>query len=263
MSFQKLEGFVSPELCESLVKQAQRMERLFYNEHTLRDHKVYPQDIRPGRKSSAYAVSEDYDGLLPTVNMRWLKRNYDGLSELSDLHRRVRGMLALPSSSRMLFNVQEYYSESEAVPKHFDGELLEFKRDGNKLDILKAVRPRHVAVLTLVNDVEGAGTCLHYEDGSSLVVPCKAGDLLIFDNHNTHHSVDSFIGGSKREDGLVRMIIGWRSLGARCDLFKKVDGKVFQSRITTRRANSLIEKFLDKEWPGIFREHQKGREAAF
>lgn len=263
MSYQKIEGFASPELCEALVKQALRMERIFYNEHTLKDHKVYFQDKRPGRKSSAYAVSDRYEGWpLPTISLPWVGRNYP-MQELVDTSRRAAKALSLPATARMLFNVQEYYVGSEAVPKHFDGELLKFERQGEKLEILKAIRPWHVAVLTLVNDVTGAGTRLHYPDGTSQVVPCKAGDLLVFENHNTFHSVDAFEGESKREDGLLRMIIGWRSLGSCCDFYRKVDGKVIQDEISTRNANSMIEKWLEDDWPKVYKEHTKGREAAF
>jgi hypothetical protein len=226
----------------------------------LRDHRVYIQDERPGRKSSAYGISESYKGHIPTIKLDWVRRNYPGLHELSGLSSQVARLLALPETSRMLFNVQEYYQGSEAVPKHFDGELLKFERKDDKLDIIKAIRPLHVAVLTLVNDVEGAGTRLHYEDGTSVVVPCEAGDLLIFENHNALHSVDRFEGDSIRPDGLVRMVIGWRSLTSRCEVYRKFKG---QHPVTSKNANALIEQWLDNEWPKVYDEHLKGKDAAF
>lgn len=251
-------GFANPELCASLVTQARRMERMYYNEHTIADHRVYIQDVRPGRKASAYAISHDYRGRLSTICMERMRVNYPGMQELVNTSSRVRAALSLPKNARMLMNVQEYKDKCEAVPKHFDGELLKFERQGEKLKIIRAIRPDKVAVLTLYNISESAGIRLHFPDGTSEVFKCEAGDLIVFNNADCFHSVDS-------GKGLVleRMIIGWRSLSHNCSFYQHNGDKIIQGKITARGANATIAKWYEEEWPKIHKEYLKGKEAAF
>jgi hypothetical protein len=88
------------------------------------------------------------------------------------------------------------------------------------IEVVRALYPRKVALLTLRNDCIGGGTRLHFRnkkrddnDASSedsTVVCCEAGDLLIFDNVNMEHSVDMLRAkpGIKEGENIIRQIIG-------------------------------------------------------
>lgn len=241
-----IKGFVSPEQCEELIAETKRFYQVYYNEHNLAAHRAYMSDTTPHRTSHAYAVGleyiEGFSGLLPTLNLRAVGAFplIQALSTEVLLHK-----FCLSDESRALFNVQEYFGGSEAVPKHNDGELLEFTTDNGVLDIKRSIRPEQVAVLTLVNDTDGGGTRVHYQEGSSQVIRAEAGDLLIFNNIYCQHSVDALQGTVKRPDGLLRMTIGWRSLGDKC--WKSGPDGVFN--ISMEEANRITEDWYRHEWP--------------
>jgi hypothetical protein len=218
MYYKLIKNYITPEHAELLVKYSLEFKKKHYTEENLANHSAYLSDKQPHRTSSAFAVSSRVSGLLPTIPLGFYPYppTEDEPSDGCSLYYTtisVSRFLGVSDTCRMLFNIQEYFASSEPVPKHNDGELLNFtiEQDGS-LDIKESIRPDFVAVLTLVNDTDGGGTRLHLPDGTTELVQAQAGDLLIFDNVNCLHSVDKLEGTVKRPDGLLRMIIGWRSL---------------------------------------------------
>lgn len=241
---------------EDLISEVRDFYKTYYTRENLEKHIAYLSDIKPGRRSSAYALAPTSD--LPHVRTDHLFLNFPGLHYLT---MKIRPYLGVSSKARLLFNIQEYYSESSEVPKHNDGELLQFSvDDSGKLIIQESLRPARVGVLTLVNDVaEGAGTRLWNKDKSS-VVKCGVGDLLVFDNLNYLHSVDKFNGKAIRKDGLLRLIIGWRSLDETC--VHEVKGK--KHSISTQQARIITKDWLFNSWPTKWKEiEQNLGKAAF
>ncbi len=256
--FEIFPGFVPEKDIESIIKETYAFKQAFYNEENLARHAAYLSDKLPNRQSHAYATGMYYEGDLPYIDLY----NTSHFERLVNLHRRAIEALGLTMHARTLFNVQEYFAASERVPRHNDGELLEFSADEyGTLDIKRSIRPEKVAVLTLVNDTDGqVGTRLFLKDGDDFVIQAKAGDLLIFDNVNNFHGVDPLTGTVKREDGLLRMIIGWRSLNE--NTAYAADGIVVP--ITTAEAERIIGDWYKNEWPSQWVKIQKSlQKAAF
>lgn len=258
--FQLIEGFITPSTCERLIAETFAFKKQFYTEENLAAHRTYISDTTPHRTSHAYAVSfgyvEGFTGPLPTINLESMH------TDLTEVTHQVLGMeLGLAYDNRALFNVQEYYGGSEAVPKHNDGELLEFTTENGGLQIKKSIRPEQVAVLTLVNDTDGGGTRVHFPDGREEVVRAQAGDLLVFRNDQALHSVDALTGTVKRPDGILRMTVGWRSLG---------DKTVYSTEagtnlpLTQKEAEDITEAWYLETWPKQWDAlQQAARKAAF
>jgi len=247
-SYCLIKNFVPQNKIENIIKETFAFKQAYYNEENLARHTTYLSDVHPNRQSHAYATSLTYSGKLPAISIieRNLLTGKYNFPELLELQHKITVTLNLPFNVRTLFNVQEYYSGSEVVPKHCDGELLEFEADATgKLDIKRSVRPDQVAVLTLVNDTDGGGTRLYNADGTEQVVVAQAGDLLIFDNIACFHGVDRLSGTVKRDDGLLRLIIGWRSLNASTH-YMKGDGI---TPITYEEAEVIIGNWYVNEWP--------------
>jgi len=251
--YRLIKGFVRPEDLEAVIAETFQFKKTYYNQGTLASHTAYLSDDKPHRTSHAYAVSAHDPGKypqgildLPYINIRATVT--DPWKNLTNLYRNVRNEMGLCHDNRVLFNVQEYFGGSEAVPRHNDGELLDFDvREDGSLNIKRSIRPDLVAVLTLVNDTDAGGTRIHPldADGNSRVIRAEAGDLLIFDNVNADHSVDSLKGTVKRPDGLLRMTIGWRSLGDRCHYMDH--GRVVP--VSKRTAEDLTQIWYEKDWP--------------
>jgi hypothetical protein len=258
-----IKNFIRPEAIELLIQQALAFKTANYTEENLASHAAYLSDVQPHRTSSAFAVA-DYRTIgdfLPTIS---LENNLTCGPELRDISWVVSyKYLELRSMNRMLFNIQEYFSASERVPKHNDGELLEFiaDKDGN-LDIRRSIRPEKVAVLTLVNDTTNGGTRLHFDDGREELVRGEAGDLLVFDNLVCMHSVDPLEGVSKREDGLLRMIIGWRSLGDRCAYAEGDKNSMVIAKISREKAEAITTAWYKLEWPAQWEAIKASRQKA-
>lgn len=255
-------GFCSILECEQLIREVFAFKSKFYTEENLSTHRAYLADDQAHRTSHAYAVSHGYEGPLPTIDMQAL----DGYLFLVNKGMQVIGharRLNLHADSRVLFNVQEYYGGSERVPKHMDGELLEFTADAQgNLNIQRSIRPEQVAVLTLVNDTDGGGTRVHLPNGTEEVTRAQAGDLLIFNNWECYHSVDALTGTVQRPDGLLRMTIGWRSLADRVGYYEKDPGTCF--RVTMDEANKITENWFKNEWPAQWeRIKEQTQKAAF
>ena len=278
--YRLVKGFVSPWHCERLVKEALAFKGVFYNKKNLASHQTYLADDLPNRTSHAYAITNFYEGPLPALALGKLKSDdtltdmfyhIDQVSQSVAFNFRYGGeglgdtnenSLNLDLSARVLFNVQEYFGNAERVPQHMDGELLDFSTNQvGDLDVRCSVRPNQVAVLTLVNDSDGGGTRLHFPDGTDSLVEAKAGDLLIFNNIECYHSVDPLKGEVKRPDGLLRMIIGWRSLDDATHYYTKGEP---MSPLTREEAVGLTEKWYKEQWPLLWEKmSSKAQKAAF
>ena len=259
LPFEIYPGFVPQDQIEKIIAETYTFKNTFYNEENLARHAAYLSDKHPNRQSHAYATSLYYNGELPFIDLFNVR-----LEGLVQLHTRVTEVLGLSNRARTLFNVQEYFAASERVPKHNDGELLEFSADAEgNLDIKRSIRPERVAVLTLVNDTDGqVGTRLYPTNGDpDFVVTAKAGDLLIFDNINNFHGVDPLTGTVKREDGLLRLIIGWRSLNEKTYYWAKPQWNTVADllgrdplvprcdQLTPELAESITLDWYKNEWP--------------
>jgi|SRR5271166_3000305 len=244
-----IKQFVMPYDLDKVIAETFKFKAHKYTPENLENHVAYLSDVKPHRTSHAYAISASGRSLsssLPFINMAQYEQEYP---LLLNLYHNARGEMGLCEDNRVLFNVQEYYGGSEPVPMHCDGELLDFEVTDEKgtLRINRSIRPDLVAVLTLVNDSEGGGTRVHPAEAvdNSTVIRAEAGDLLIFDNVNAFHSVDALQGTVKRDDGLLRMTIGWRSLGDRCHYMDH--GRVVP--VSKRTAEDLTQIWYEKDWP--------------
>lgn len=255
MSFYQKYNMLSNKECKIVVDEIFRFKQEYYTQENLKEHVAYLADDKPGRYSHAYAIN------CPSANKNLPGIAFEKLLSYPMIARLTASVsmdLKLDLQSRFLFNIQEYYSDNAEVPKHFDGELLDFDVTDKELLIKEAVRPHQVAVLTIVNDVGQVGTRVHYPDNGSIMVDCQAGEVLIFDNLNCHHSVDAFGAKSKRKDKLIRLIIGWRSLNTNCSHYTK--GK--NHNVTTFEANSLIEDWYKNKWPQKWKEIEANQKKA-
>jgi hypothetical protein len=248
-----IKNFVPQNQIENIIKETFSFKKTFYTQENLACHAAYLSDTHPNRTSHAYATSLYYNGELPFIDLFNVR-----LENLVDLHRRALGELGLSLKARILFNVQEYFSSSEVVPKHHDGELLDFSIDNGNLDIKRSIRPDKVAVLTLVNDTDGGGTRIYLPDGTEEVVAAQAGDLLIFDNASCKHGVDPLVGTVKREDGLLRLIIGWRSLNEKTS-YNSEFGNAF---LNTEDAEAIIGVWYKTGWPKQWERIQNSQQKA-
>jgi hypothetical protein len=242
MSYHKKYRILETEDCDKVVKEVFDFKKQYYNLANLEKHIAYLADEKPGRYSHAYAISApEASPILPGIQFEDLIK-YPTIAKLTC---QMELVLGLKWSSRFLLNVQEYYSSNAAVPKHFDGELLDFEVKDDNLKINKAIRPKEVAVLVLINDVGPVGTRIHYPDGSEEMVICEAGEVVIFDNANCFHSVDAFNATAKRSDNLVRMTLGWRSLNTNTVFY---DGKI-NVDISQASADAITEDWFRRDWP--------------
>lgn len=258
-----IKGFVKPKDLEAIIAETFAFKAVHYNDENLEKHLAYLSDAKPHRTSHAYAVSQlPLKTLLPYISLRIDDPN--PFRWLADLYSEVVYQMGLNRNNRVLFNVQEYYGDSEPVPMHCDGELLDFDvREDGSLDIKRSIRPDYVAVLTLVNDTkDGGGTRVHPADAvdNFRTIHAEAGDLLIFDNVNAFHSVGALYGDVKRPDGLLRMTIGWRSLGDRCHYMHGED----IVPVSKTMAETLIGMWYVTEWPKQWEKiRAKAQKAAF
>jgi hypothetical protein len=119
-----------------------------------------------------------------------------------------------------------------------------------------------VELYQAINQIRGGGTRVHPANviDNSTVIRAEAGDLLIFDNVNAFHSVDALNGTVKRDDGLLRMTIGWRSLGDRCH-YMSGDRLV---PVSKKIAEELTQVWYQKDWPKQWEKiSAKAQKAAF
>lgn len=249
--FRLYEDFYAGEENQSkLIEDTKRLVRRFYNVLNLQNHTAYFSDISDNRSSYAFILCPENQSNLPAISLEEVASVSRSISVLT---LKLYEILNLPKTSRVLFNIQMYKGDSKPVAKHFDGEFLEFSVDGEDLNIKRAIRPQQVAVLTLLNNTLEGGTRVHFDTSEgvseSAVIKGKAGDLLVFDNIRCHHSVDKLeSNGEIRPDGLVRMIIGWRSIENNCELYD--NGNITSADAQTIR--QVHAEWLKNEWPKMF-----------
>lgn len=243
---------------ETYIEEVNNFIQEHYQEFNLKRCATYLSDSKPGRNSYGFNInhSSNDNNIMPSINVDPLL--YPNISRLTD---EMFDLLDINKNSRVLFNIQKYFSNNEVVVKHFDGHYFEFIHDekGN-LIVVEGLRPNKVSVLTLLNDVYKAGTRVWEpcsEDG--VVVECESGDLLVFDNWSCLHGADAFNAESTRKDNLVRMTIGWRSIDDKCRyIFPDFDKEIsFESALIIHR-----EKL--KSWPSKWEEIKRlNKDAAF
>jgi hypothetical protein len=248
----RISNFIPAANIEPLIEETFAFRKKYYTEENLAAHKAYLSDEKPHRNSFAFAMGSD--PVFPLINIDDVE-----FPRLEEAEYRVMKQLGLSPLAHTLFNIQEYYSEAEPVPKHCDGELLDFSvNEDGTLNIRRSIRPQKVAVLTLVNDSVGGGTRLYSGEGETLVT-AGPGDLLIFDNIDNFHGVDRLTGTVKRSDGILRMIIGWRSLNEQC-FYMENPSHLYP--ISTITAEELRKQWLTWEWPQQWANIQSNRQKA-
>lgn len=214
--YEVLRGFLSADQCASLMESVDMFKNQHHNRANLWRHATYPSDVAENRVSWAFAIkpvpASEPEPEPGKVELPYVQP--DAGSVLAEVTSRVHALLGSPQG-RILFNVQHYSAGNKPILPHHDGEVFNRSFEGK---VLTALYPRRVALLCTLMHAVGGGTRLHFKDGSEEVVHCKCGDLLIFDNVNALHSVDSFEPlppeqrPDGREGGLVRCIVGWRCL---------------------------------------------------
>lgn len=240
---------------EAVIKELFEFKKEHYTEANLSNHSAYLSDVQNGRTSCAFAISfpEFENKLLPHITV-----DKDRYPKLFTLAEEMYSLLDLNThSTRVLFNIQEYYDNSAPVPKHYDGELMDFEIIDNKLKINEAIRPESVALMTLINNTSG-GTRIH-RGKDETVIAAKAGDLLIFNNADTMHSVDELIKNVETKEGdLIRLTFGWRSLSENC--YYQI--KQSKSLISSTDADELLQNWTKNVWPQKWKDIQNSNKRA-
>ena len=250
--YEIIRSFVTTMQVVPLILESDSMITRFYNQHNIEQHISYPSDQTETRDSYAFAINIDGNYGLPAIEIDQLPK------ELLQVTQLVLKKLNI-SKGRVLFNIQRYWNNSTAVPKHIDGEIFEYHRSQNgNLLIKKMIRPKQVAILTLKNDFIEGGTRLFYgSDIAGTLINYGMGDLLIFDNESQAHSVDTM----SRQDMVelneslpVRYVIGWRSLEQHTVLLNEEKN----TSLTFERAVELQKIFLKQIWPNRLQKEKKG-----
>jgi len=159
-----------------------------------------------------------------------------------------------------LFNIQQYWAKNTPVHAHRDGEVFEARLTHGPPEVIRALYPKKVALLTLKNNAIGGGTHLHFlknrqgQEHSECVVTAQSGDLLIFDNVTNEHGVDLLLPSNEKEGEIIRQIIGWRSLEENCVYFNGRRLRESLKDVSYAKACSLQEHFFSTIWP-----HKKKR----
>lgn len=249
-------NFVSRDFLDAYVDSTKRIIDTLYTEHNLRQHSAYFSDQSDNRESYAFSLWNGVGAVppLPAFSGEQVSQLSRGVARLS---LKMHEILGVPRDSRLMLNAQLYKGKNKPVTPHFDGEYFDFdvNPEDYSLNVRHALRPKKVAVLVLLNESEGGGTSLHGPNGTKHTVVGEPGDLLVFDNVNNLHSVDSLSGTSTRDDGLLRMTIGWRSLDGETVLIE--DGQQL-GEVTTDEARKIHYKFLAERWPSVYRSFRPG-----
>jgi hypothetical protein len=262
--YSKYEMFKEESILEPFIDEVNQFIEGYYNESTLSTGAAYQSDKKPARISYAFNLVHSSSPAQDLPSIRVHREMFPIINIVSD---RMFELMNISEDSRILFNIQKYFSDNEEVTRHFDGHYFDFHHDTDgRLIVTEALRPKEVAVLTLLNDVPGAGTRIWEpckEDGTvpTKVVECKGGDLLVFDNWKCFHGADAFKAKSTRPDNLVRMTVGWRSIEDNCQYIVPDDrtGK----EVSLELAQHLHREWL-KTWPAKWAEIKKlNKQAAF
>lgn len=241
-SFSLKTRFVEQMECEKILSEVESFVHRAYTDKNLLEHKAYLSDVADGRTSFAFTIDlfgNEADSGLPAFPAEDLPPRLRALTEKIATELRI-------DRGRILFNVQSYECGSAPLPTHFDGEYFEFESADDGFTVFRALRPRRVAVLTLKNAAENGGTILVPEAGGrKRFVWAGQGDLLIFDNKEFRHRVDSLQRQDEsRAEDIIRYTIGWRALDDECTLFDRGSERT----VSYSEARQLHQEFLDEIW---------------
>lgn len=233
-----IKSFISIAECDCLAETVIRYAREHYKAENIESHAAYISDDNRGRNSFAFALQHPrHQSPLPCLDL-WHYSPMEkssgnnstdekyavGLDVLRQTTSRVFDLIGL-EKGRSLFNVQRYWSKSLPVLTHRDGEVFEADNSvaNNRHNVIRALHPRKVALLTLQNNAVHGGTRLTFKDGSSTVIEAQPGDLLIFDNVNTEHGVDELLPRNAMEahGEVIRQIVGWRAMEFDCSYLNR------------------------------------------
>lgn len=248
--YELIKGFLNKDAIEFYIRDVKSLIDRFYTEYFLKEHIAYFSDQSENRESYAFAVSlDDNPPVLPALDPNLISQTS---RRIATLNLKMSEILQVSRNSRLMLNVQIYRGNSKPVTKHYDGEYFDFFVDENgSLNIVSGLRPEKVAVCVLHNDSTG-GTRIHDSQGNSQVIVGETGDLLVFDNVNCLHSVDELVGTSTRDDGILRMTIGWRSLDE--NVFAIRQEKIGK-KLSIAESRVLHKDFLRSQWPSIYRSY--------
>lgn len=241
-----IKGLLTPEQCLTLCGETTELTKEWYTQENIWNHSAYISDDAKGRKSWAFALENpNARTSLPCVH--WLHSKNELFAALTTL---VIAFLNLPEG-RILFNIQKYWEESTPVHLHRDGEVfdVDISSHDNRTNVIRALHPSRVCLLTLFNNAEGGGTRIMLANGTDFVVQAQTGDLLVFDNIDTEHGVEELVPKEFVTKGdVIRQIIGWRSLDYNCKyLNKRFRFEPFK-HVSFGRACELHENFLKTTW---------------
>lgn len=229
-----------------------------YKEENIARGAAYLSDTKPARNSYGFNLnhSSNPGNTMPSINVD--ATEYPTIATLTD---KLFDEMNVDKTSRVLFNIQKYFSNNEVVVKHFDGHYFNFTHDeAGNLVVLEGLRPKSVAVLTVLNDVVDGGTRVWKPESiDGEVIKCSPGDLLVFNNWECMHGADAFEAVSSRPDNLVRLTIGWRSIEDQC---KYISGGM-SKEVSISLAKELHRDWLvgwPKQWEKIKSEN---KQAAF
>ena len=251
-SYEIIRNFVPTLQVDHLIRESNSMITRFYNKHNIEKHIAYPSDKTETRDSYAFAINVGENYGLPAIEIDQLPKELLQVTQIALKKLNI-------SKGRVLFNIQRYWNNSNAVPKHIDGEIFEYHRYQNgDLLIKKMIRPKQVAILTLKNDfIEGGTRLFHGSDIAGTLINYGMGDLLIFDNESQEHAVDAM----SLEDTVefneslpLRYVIAWRSLEQHTVLLEEEKN----TPLTFERAVEMQKIFLKQVWPNRLQKEKKG-----
>lgn len=160
-------------------------------EYNVKNRMAYLSDHTETRVSNAFMISTG-DSPLPHLGvdahptLKSIAQDYQFL--LAQLN---GDCVSNTQDTRLLFNLQQYYSGSKPVPYHFDGEYLDYNSLDNdgQIDLKQALVPNYLAVYTLFNENTLATKIKNLVTGEETSIESDAGDLLLLDNTAFLHSV--------------------------------------------------------------------------
>jgi len=249
MDFQLEQGFLATADAATLMGAVDLLIACQYTKENLEHRIAYKSDKSAARDSYAFVLR--YPGGSLVFDLPGLELDTLPLP-LQDVTREVAKRLGV-QCGRLLFNIQRYGPGSKPVRAHFDGEFFDFviNSDDGTFTVTRGIRPKQVALLTLKNDADGGGTTLLSGTESSTIV-ATAGDLLIFDNVNQTHAVQSLTPKSgTAAQGFIRYVIGWRAFEDQCTY---IDGGQCAKDITPDAAAQIHRDFMTTVWPVRLRE---------
>jgi len=259
MNYELVKGFLQKSTLESYIQDIKRLISTYYTTEFLQSHAAYFSDKSENRESYAFAVMPGNRRIeLPALSATQIQAVS---KRLSTLNLKASEVLGVSPDSRLMLNVQIYRGNSKPVTRHFDGEYFDFSvQEDGSLNVVRGLRPERVAVCVLHNDSTG-GTRIHDKSGDSSVVVGEGGDLLIINNIDCLHSVDELRGESTRQDGILRMTVGWRSLEE--NVWEIRDGQTTK-KIDAALARDMHRRFLSSDWPGIYADYvHNAKDSAF